>query len=625
MFNATKSIDAEVFVVDNNSVDGSVEMVREKFPNVHLIANKDNLGFSKANNQAMRIAKGEYILLLNPDTVVEEETFTKCCDFMDDHLDAGGLGVKMVDGSGNFLSESKRALPTPEVAFYKIFGLSKFFPRSKKFGKYHLGYLDENETHEIEILAGAFMLMRKKALDKVGLLDEDYFMYGEDIDLSWRLIKGGYKNYYYPHTRIIHYKGESTKRTSVNYVFVFYGAMVIFAKKHFSSGSANLFAFLIHTAIYLKAGIDISKSLVKKLFHPLVDFLLIFSMMFVAKEYWQDSFKPHGTDFPPEYINVVVPLYLLIFLVVNHLSGGNDQPYKLSKILRGTIIATVLVSAFSNFFDEFRFSRSLILFSGIASSFVFYLTRFVWHYITYKTFRFSVEKEKRVALVGDKTECERVEALLKKLNISVSYMGYITPSSTHLHDSNYLGELRQLNEVINIHKIDELIFCSKDIPAQQVIEYMITTPNVEFKTVPDNSNYIIGSNSKNRPGDYYTMEVKFNLTEKASERNKRVFDFSSALLLLLLSPIVVLVMRKKSGFFKNVLQVLFGKKTWVGFSDVTNSTLPRIKNGVLKTHYTDSVDIDVETHQRLDLVYAKDYTVLNDVEIFFKSFSRLGG
>ncbi|GIV44270.1 MAG: hypothetical protein KatS3mg035_1393 [Bacteroidia bacterium] len=205
---AAKGLSVEVFVVDNNSVDNSLEMVREKFPEVKIIANKENVGFSRANNHALRIAKGEYQLLLNPDTVVEEDTFKKVIDFMDNHPDAGGLGVYMIDGKGNFLPESKRGLPTPLVAFYKIFGLSALFPKSKIFGKYHLGYLDKEKIHEVEILSGAFMLMRKAALDKVGLLDEDFFMYGEDIDLSYRIIKGGYKNYYFPETRIIHYKGE---------------------------------------------------------------------------------------------------------------------------------------------------------------------------------------------------------------------------------------------------------------------------------------------------------------------------------------------------------------------------------------------------------------------------------
>ena len=251
---AIESLPAEVIVVDNNSVDGSVEMVQAKFPWVQCIANKQNTGFSKANNQGILISKGEYVLLLNPDTLVEEDTFTKCVQFMDAHPVAGGLGVHMIDGKGNFLPESKRGLPSPAVAFYKIFGLSALFPKSKVFGKYHLGYLDKNKTHEVDILSGAFMMMRKSVLVKVGLLDEAFFMYGEDIDLSYRIIKGGYKNYYFPETRIIHYKGESTKKSSVNYVFVFYKAMVIFANKHFSQNNAKTFSFLINIAIYLRAG-----------------------------------------------------------------------------------------------------------------------------------------------------------------------------------------------------------------------------------------------------------------------------------------------------------------------------------------------------------------------------------
>jgi GT2 family glycosyltransferase len=207
-----------------------MEMLKEKFPEVQLIENKKNVGFSVANNQAMQIAQGEYFLLLNPDTVVQEDTFVKICDFMDAHPNAGGLGVKMIDGKGQFLPESKRGLPTPFVAFCKIMGLSNLFPKSKKFGRYHLGFLDKNKIHKVDVLAGAFMLMRKSALDQVGLLDETFFMYGEDIDLSYRIQLGGYDNYYFPDTQIIHYKGESTKKSSVNYVFVFYNAMIIFAQ-----------------------------------------------------------------------------------------------------------------------------------------------------------------------------------------------------------------------------------------------------------------------------------------------------------------------------------------------------------------------------------------------------------
>ncbi|MEO8590084.1 MAG: glycosyltransferase family 2 protein, partial [Flavobacteriales bacterium] len=194
VFEALQGIEGDVFVVDNQSTDGSVEMVREKFPRVKLIANPDNVGFSRANNQAIRASDAEYVVLLNPDTVVGEEVFHKVLAFLDAHPKAGGLGVKMIDGTGAFLPESKRGLPTPAVAFYKIIGLTRMFPHSRIFGRYHLGHLPENEAAPIEILSGASMFLRKKTLDEVGLLDESFFMYGEDIDLSYRITLGGYEN-----------------------------------------------------------------------------------------------------------------------------------------------------------------------------------------------------------------------------------------------------------------------------------------------------------------------------------------------------------------------------------------------------------------------------------------------
>ncbi|HRS19151.1 MAG TPA: glycosyltransferase family 2 protein, partial [Bacteroidales bacterium] len=280
VFAAIQNIEAEVFVVDNNSVDGSCTMITEKFPWVHLIENKENVGFSKANNQAIRISKGEYILLLNPDTVVEEDTFTKTIAFMDEHPQGGGLGVAMIDGKGKFLPESKRGLPTLSVSFYKMFGFHKVFPHSKRFNYYYLGHLSNNEVHEIEILSGAFMLMRKSVLDKVGLLDEEYFMYGEDIDLSYRIIKAGYKNYYYPHTTIIHYKGESTKKASFKYVMVFYKAMEIFARKQLHMKKYSLYSLFIHIAIWARALIALVSRIIKKVLFPTIDTFVIYAGFF---------------------------------------------------------------------------------------------------------------------------------------------------------------------------------------------------------------------------------------------------------------------------------------------------------------------------------------------------------
>jgi O-antigen biosynthesis protein len=309
---ASKTLKVQVFVVDNNSVDGSVEMVQTKFPNINLIANKDNVGFSRANNQALAISDARYLLLLNPDTVVEEDTFSKVVSFMDEHPDAGGLGVRMVDGKGRFLPESKRGLPTPMVAFYKIFGLSKIFPKSKRFGRYNLGFLSEFDINEVDVLSGAFMLMRKETLEKVGLLDETFFMYGEDIDLSYRIQQGGYKNYYFPETKIIHYKGESTKKSSVNYVFIFYKAMVIFAKKHFSQNNAKLFSFAIHLAIYMRASLSIIRRFIERISFPAADLAVSLSGLYFLADRWILL----DIKFPDFVWHWIIPSYAAILDVV---------------------------------------------------------------------------------------------------------------------------------------------------------------------------------------------------------------------------------------------------------------------------------------------------------------------
>jgi GT2 family glycosyltransferase len=239
---ALDGIEGDIFVVDNNSSDGSVEYIRERFPKVHIIANKENLGFARANNQAIRMTDAEYILLLNPDTVVYENTLRGCLDFMDANPEAGGVGVRMLTREGKVAPESRRAVPTPWVAFLKMLGLTS---------RYYMSHLPWDKPGRIEVVSGAFCMLRHKALDQIGLLDEDFFMYGEDIDLSYRLLKGGWQNWYLPYD-IIHYKGESTQKSSFRYVHVFYQAMLIFFRKHYSHFSF-LISLPIQTAIYFRA------------------------------------------------------------------------------------------------------------------------------------------------------------------------------------------------------------------------------------------------------------------------------------------------------------------------------------------------------------------------------------
>lgn len=250
--NRTGREQVEVFVVDNDSTDGTVEYLQPTFPFVSFIVNRTNVGFAVANNQALKQAGGQYILFLNPDTILPEDFFEQCIRFMETHPDAGAMGVRMVDGSGKYLKESKRGIPTPWVAFCKMTGLTSLFPASKIFARYYLGHLSENETHPAEALAGACMLARKEVLQQTGGFDERFFMYAEDIDLSWRIQQAGYTNYYFHGCTIIHFKGESTRKDA-HYIKLFYKAMVQFVEKHFSGKWSGISVALLKGAIRMRA------------------------------------------------------------------------------------------------------------------------------------------------------------------------------------------------------------------------------------------------------------------------------------------------------------------------------------------------------------------------------------
>lgn len=628
---ASEGLETEVFVVDNNSVDNSTEMLKEKFPEMFLIENRDNKGFSRANNQAIQQSKGEYVLLLNPDTVVEDDTFRKTIAFMDSHPEAGGLGVKMVDGKGKFLPESKRGLPTPSVAFFKIFGLAKLFPTSKIFSKYHMGYLDKDKTAEVEILAGAFMLIRKKTLDKTGLLDETFFMYGEDIDLSYRILLAGYKNYYFPETRIIHYKGESTKKSSVNYVFTFYKAMDIFARKHFSRNNAQLFSILINLAIYLRAFAAIMSRFLKNVFLPLLDAGIIYAGIWFFKTYWEKyQVYSYGGHYPPEYMTLIVPAYLLIWLTSVFLSGGYDKPFRLIKVIQGIFTGTVFILVFYALLPEhYRYSRALLLMGAGWALISMLLLRIALSLTKIKEYRLSSNRNLRFAIAGDKEEAERVAELLRRTYISHGFIGLVNINDNSNGESGFIGKLSQIKDIITIYQIDELIFCAKDIPARNIIDTMseLHSLPVDFKIAPPESLSIIGSKSINTSGDLYIIDIN-SISKINNRRTKRFFDLLTAFALFISLPVSIFLQKYPLGFIKNVFKVLFGYKSWVGYSDVTqngNLHLPGIRKGVLSpTDSLEKISLDQETIERLNLLYARDFKISTDLNILFKGFTCLG-
>ena len=261
---AYTEVDGRTIVIDNNSGDDSIDFLEERFPSVTFIRNKENVGFARANNQGFEMADTEFILVLNPDTIIGSNTLKDAVKWMDEHPECGAVGVKMIDGNGQFLPESKRSFPSTWNSFCKLFGLSSIFPKSRVFARYHLRFLHEDSPHEVPVLAGAFMLLRTELTKKVGGFDEDFFMYGEDMDLSYRMITDGMVNYYLP-IPIIHYKGECTKTESLNYVKIFYEAMHIFYRKHYPR-SSWMNKIVVKAAIIFRMCISVIKT---KILNPI--------------------------------------------------------------------------------------------------------------------------------------------------------------------------------------------------------------------------------------------------------------------------------------------------------------------------------------------------------------------
>lgn len=624
---AMRGIEGEIFVVDNHSVDNSVAMVKAKFPDVKLIENQDNVGFAKANNQAIRISTGEYVLLLNPDTVVEEDTFEKCIRFMDETPDCGGLGVKMVDGQGRFLPESKRGIPYPKSSFYKLFGLSKLFPKSQKFGAYHATYIGEDETHEVEVLAGAFMMLRKSVLDEVGLLDEDYFMYGEDIDLSYRILKGGYKNYYFPQTRIIHYKGESTKKGSLNYVYVFYNAMQIFARKHFSANNAKIFNVAIDAAIWLRASLAALKRILTRLMLPLLDFILIYAGLFAISKYWDHNvLYQRNSFFPDYYFYAVLPSYTLLWQLAVWLQGGYRKPVNRSLLNRGIISGSVLVLLIYALLPEtMRFSRAVVVMGT------------VWALVAVNVLRSLLSKARlidvetrrlsqRIAIVGGPQETERVLNMVQSINTPREFVGLIMTQPADNENPLSIGRVENLPELITIYQINEVIFCSRDIPADQIIDWMsrLQELQIEYKIAPEDSLSLIGSNSIFTSEDLYTIPLQ-PVWQRRNRRVKRLFDFLISILLLLFLPIDIWFVEQKGSFVRNLFDVFLGRKSWVGISQNMQNADSQLLPGVLSPAdaYPNN-NFSPEMIARTEELYVRDYRLRNDFLILTKGFRKLG-
>lgn len=617
-----QGLNIEVILVDNNSTDGSVSAVTKFYPQVHVIANTDNPGFSKANNQGIKISSGEFVLLLNPDTVIAEDTIVKCLNKMRSQSDIGALGVKMIDGTGAFLPESKRSFPTVWNSMTKLLGLSTMFPSVKLLGGYNLTYLPADSSHDIDVLCGAFMLMRKEALQKSGLLDEDFFMYGEDIDLSYRIKKAGYRILYFADTTIIHYKGESTKKSSVNYVKTFYKAMIIYVKKHYSGGAASFFVLLLSVSIYLRAGISLLRrfwDLVKK---PVLDGILIVSGLHLVKHLWSRLYFEDVNYFKNSPLDDNIWIYTVIWIACLSMYGHYTNAASSRSIIKGVGIGTLVILVMYALLPmDYRSSRAIILLGGLLALVSIYISTLLWNKTIHGKWNISRNPELKVFIVGSTQASNYIKPILLQSSHKAKLLGLISPKP----NINSIGDISRLSLLAKQYKADELIFSAEDLSYHQIINQIKKLgPIYQYKIANNTTMEAVGSNSKDHSGEYYSLEANYRLSHNFSTRQKRTFDIWSSLILLILSPIVLIINGLRWKSVSNTYKVLIGQLTWVSYIPIKDSaSLPKIKSSVLSLDSNTKLALTEDQQNTINENYARFYEVWSDQILLLRNLHRI--
>lgn len=620
-----QGMNVEVWVVDNASVDGSAALVSTEFPEVHLIANQDNKGFSSANNLALRRINASYILLLNPDTLLSEDTLRISLQFMQNHPDAGALGVRMIDGAGNFLPESKRQLPGLWNSFCKLFFLSDLFPASRWFSGYNLGYLPEFDEAKIDVLCGAYMFIRQEALDKVGLLDEDFFMYGEDIDLSYRIRKAGYDIWYVPQTTIIHYKGESTKKSSLNYVRTFYGAMHTYVKKHYGQGEASSLVTIINFAVTVRALMSAASRLLSKWMAPLLDAASIWLGLHAVSAFWAEYYFHDLSYYQQAPLSLLFATCTGIWLFFLWLSGNYTEKTtmltRLGFILTGTAFILLVYALLPEYM---RSSRAIILLGTLLAWVIPSIFYFIRRFLSGE--KSTNERDRVVAVVAHRSNGEKLAAILNQSGVEKENIYFISPE-TEYDEAWFANALNQLPEMVKTLGITEVVYSSENVPLRTIMESMTQLEaGLVFRIGGDDTLGIIGSPARGQQGEWFGLEVRYKLGSPLALRYKRLTDIFTALLMLPFIPILFFLVGLKPRLLANWLLVLTGKVTWVGYGGNRDefSFLPALAPAIVKVPFANRVlHVTPGYVRKSNISYAKDYNPLQDIVMVWQNLHRL--
>ncbi len=627
-------IESEIIVVDNDSDDGSVEMMREKFPDVDLVASDINMGFARANNVALKRATGKFLLLINPDTIVQEDTCRVMLDFLIAHPDVGLAGCKILNPDGTFQLACRRSFPTPWVALTKISGMSSLFPGSRMFGKYNLTYLNPDELYEVDALSGSFMMMARVAYEAVGDLDESFFMYGEDLDWCYRTIQAGFKVYYVPATTIIHFKGESTRRSNIDEIRVFYRAMQLFVEKHFSR--SVVVEMLLTLGIVLRAALAFVARAGQSILLAALDYVLVV-LSFTAAEF---LYFGGILRFPERaYPAIWIAPPLLVVSVLYGLGLYGNARNSVSRAGTGVLISYLIISATVFFAKDFAFSRAVVLISGALS--LVFLPGWRFGLRVFSPVRGT--NGSRRSLFGRKTlivgSGESGQEVLRRLRARVDggydVQGFIDVDrrrvGQHVAGVEILGSLENISKVIAEEKIAEVIFSTNGLSYVDMLSTIARSNarGVNFRLVPDSLDAIVGKTRIDPLDTIPLVDIEYNIQKPVHRILKRLLDLLVGVIaVVFVYPVALLRSgnnpHSRWGHLLRLPRVVGGSMSLVGrpySDDETGETDDYLGKkgitGLVQINRRD--DMQTDEIEAYELYYARNQSLMLDIEILLKS------
>lgn len=474
----------EIIVVDNASNDNSRQLIKTGFPEVNWIQLKYNLGFGKASNIGVKNAHGKYILLLNPDTVISKNTLSVSVKFMSEHADAGLVGPKILNPDGTLQASCRRSFVTPLVAFYHFSGLSHLFPKSRRFGRYNLTYMDPNIAAQVEAVSGSFMFLPRELFVEIGGFDERFFLYGEDLDLCWRIREKGYEIWYNPDTQIVHRKGRSSAKNIFRSQIAFYEAMILFFEKYRHIHGGFFPGWLIIIGILFQASLTIGKKMVNHFFAVFIDLAVINLSMYMS---FILRFFSNNNPYKGSSVSALFGIHLLIsfyFIFVFSYNGVySKKRYTISNVFSSGLLASLLFFSSVYFVKSIAFSR--IAFAIASAAIPFLLVGWRGIVSTVKGLQQLIYTPDKVLVVGTGTVSSMVIRDIEEKK-SGNIVGVLScdkkPEAGEFEGYPVLGTLNSIKKVINYNKID-MVLIATDVPWYSHIIEILSTEKVKDITI----------------------------------------------------------------------------------------------------------------------------------------------